>query len=107
MGDLFICLRCKDCGHLFLNMVTACSICGCEQLEEKILSGYGKVVTFTTVLRAPECFQAPYILAVIELEEGKQLLGRLDLPKDIKIQIGQRVKYLQNNDFGRMFECFD
>ena len=67
------------------------------------MSGYGRVVTFTTVARAPEQFLPPYILAVIELREGFVLFGRVR-SSEKKISIGQQVKYLLSDQFGLLFE---
>ncbi len=56
-------------------------------------SGKGKVYSFTTVQDAPAGFeeQAPYILALIKLDEGPTITAQLtDL--DGPVEIGMRVE---------------
>lgn len=62
-------------------------------MEEHKFRGTGKVVTFTTIYSATEDFdrQTPYILAIIQLDEGPRLTGQIvSLPDDVKI--GMRVR---------------
>jgi hypothetical protein len=57
------------------------------------LSGLGEVYSFTTVIDAPEGFdeQAPYVLALIKLDEGPMLTAQLtDLLHEP--EIGMRVE---------------
>ena len=63
--------------------------------ESFAFSGQGEVVSFTTVLDAPEAFteQAPYVLALVKLYEGPVITAQLtDLADDEQIQIGDRVE---------------
>ena len=57
------------------------------------LGGKGEVYSFTTVTVPPEGFenQAPYVLALIKLDEGPMLTAQLtDL--DGPVEIGMRVE---------------
>lgn len=57
-------------------------------------AGTGKVFTFTEVSAPPEGFedQVPYILAIIELDEGAKITGQIvDAHKD-SVKIGSRVE---------------
>lgn len=57
------------------------------------LGGKGQVYSYTTVIDAPEGFeeQAPYVLALIQLDEGPMLTAQLtDL--DGEPYIGMRVE---------------
>jgi uncharacterized protein len=56
-------------------------------------SGKGEIYSFTTLLEVPESFeeQAPYVLALVKLDEGPLLTAQLtDL--DGPAQIGDRVE---------------
>ncbi len=56
-------------------------------------SGKGEVYSFTTIQDAPAGFeeQAPYVLAIIKLDEGPMLTAQLtDL--DGSVEIGMRVE---------------
>ncbi len=56
-------------------------------------SGKGEIYSFTTIQDAPAGFeeQAPYVLAIIKLDEGPMLTAQLtDL--DGSVEIGMRVE---------------
>ena len=58
------------------------------------LSGIGKVVTYTIIHVAPENFegQAPYPIAIIQLDEGPRITGQI-VDCDINdIKIGMKVE---------------
>ncbi len=57
------------------------------------MSGKGKLITHTTAYFAPAGFEAPYTLALAELEEGVRVFTRMS--KDVKqdeIKPGMNVK---------------
>ena len=63
-------------------------------MEEKQYAGKGKIYSFTEIYAAPEGFedQTPYVLAIVELDEGPKLTAQVvDVHiKDVKI--GGRVE---------------
>ncbi|GIL11966.1 MAG: hypothetical protein BroJett038_06860 [Chloroflexota bacterium] len=63
------------------------------QREQFTFSGTGEVYSFTTLQQAPEGFeeQAPYVLALVKLDEGPMVTAQLtDL--DGPVAIGDRVE---------------
>ena len=69
---------CKDCGENIFYPKSLCPYCLSSNLEWFESSGKGKVYSYTVVERgAPEAFQGavPYVLAVIDLEEGVRMLS--------------------------------
>jgi uncharacterized OB-fold protein len=66
----FLGLKCHQCGGHTAPPRKVCSECGSEDMETVELSRRGKVRTFTVIHVAAEGYQAPYIVALIELEEG-------------------------------------
>ncbi len=72
-------LKCLDCGAITVPPKMACRKCGSTNLEITQLSGRGKIKTFTTVNVAPEGREkeVPYIIVLVELEEGSWLMGNL------------------------------
>ena len=72
--------RCGACGKPNMYPRYACPHCQSEDLGWQKAAGGGTLMSFT-VLRAgaPEGFESelPYALAVVKLDEGVQLLGRL------------------------------
>jgi uncharacterized protein len=78
-GELLL-QHCNHCGKLNMYPRHACPHCQSTSLGWQKSAGRGVVHSFT-VLRAgaPEGFERdlPYALAVVKLDEGVQLLGRL------------------------------
>ncbi|MFB5652673.1 Zn-ribbon domain-containing OB-fold protein [Leptospira wolffii] len=69
--------KCKDCGFEATDPVVSCTSCGSENVEPKTFSGKGKVYTYTVVHVGfgHLASRAPYVLAVIALEEGAKTMG--------------------------------
>ncbi len=63
------------------------------QPEKVTLSGFGTVYSFTTVTEAPEGYeeQAPYLLALVQLDEGPMLTAQIT-DGDGELAIGDRVE---------------
>jgi uncharacterized OB-fold protein len=57
------------------------------------LSGHGTVYSFTTVTQPPEAFEAqsPYLLALVQLDEGPLVTAQLT-DVDGPVEIGMRVE---------------
>ncbi len=70
-------LRCRECGAYTVPPKKVCLECGSEDLEVVKLSGKGVIRTFTVTRVPPEGFKGPYIIALIELEEGPWLMGNV------------------------------
>ena len=78
-GELLL-QHCKDCGKLNMYPRHACPHCQSTSLGWQRSAGRGKIHSFTVLrMGAPEGFEGdlPYALAVVKLDEGVQLLGRL------------------------------
>ncbi len=92
---LLIGTRCATCGNAFYPPRTICPNCrGSGKVTEEQLSGRGEVVTYTVVRVAPEGFEkeAPYVVAIVELEEGPRITSQIvDCDPD-EIKIGTRVR---------------
>ncbi|MFH0914806.1 MAG: Zn-ribbon domain-containing OB-fold protein [Chloroflexota bacterium] len=66
----FLGLRCKQCGAYTVPPQKVCCQCQSEELEIAELSRKGEVQTFTVTYVPAEGFEAPYIVALVKLEEG-------------------------------------
>ena len=88
-------IRCTRCGTLAVPPREFCTSCQHRGWEPVPLSGAGKVTSFTVIRipprgRAPE---APYAVAVVKLDEGVSMLGRLvEIPLDT-LKTGLPVKF--------------
>jgi uncharacterized OB-fold protein len=89
--------RCEECKTVYFPPRVPCPICrrkSIDNMKNIKLSGKGKVITYSIIHTAPENFevQAPYPIAIIELDEGPRITAQLvDVDHD-KIKIGMRVK---------------
>lgn len=85
--------QCLACGKFHSYPRSRCPFCASTRLEWKPCSGRGHLYSYTEVFRAPsKAFAAdvPYVVAVVELEEGPHLMTRL-AEKTGEIRVGQPV----------------
>lgn len=93
--DKLLGLRCKNCAAYIVPPKKVCIKCASEDFDIVELSGEGKIQTFTVIRVPPEGFQAPYIVCLVELNEGPWMEGNLvgvDVDKATLDLIGRRVK---------------
>ncbi|MFQ5875994.1 MAG: Zn-ribbon domain-containing OB-fold protein [Dehalococcoidia bacterium] len=70
--------RCKDCGRAYFYPRPLCPKCFSSNVEWFQASGKGKLYSFVINYRAPPGFEPePYVIAVVELEEGPRMLSNL------------------------------
>ena len=79
-GDL-LGVRCLDCGTSLVPPRPACYACGSRDVRIEAQPRTGTVVSYTEVRRPVPALaeDAPYTVAVVELDSGARLTGRLDL----------------------------
>ncbi len=90
-------LKCKECGTITVPPKMVCRQCASPDMEFIALKGSGKIQTFATVNVAPEGREdeVPYIIVLVELDEGPWIMGNLtgvDPDKATMELIGKRVK---------------
>ena len=88
--------RCDGCGLVFFSPRKHCPGCWSGDLSWQSMSGRGTVWTFTEV-HVPFyddtwADDVPYVVAVIELDEGPRLLANLVEPDMERLSIGDRVE---------------
>jgi uncharacterized protein len=87
---------CRPCRAFFYYPRAACPRCLSPDLEWKAVSGRGTLHTFTVVHRAQKGFPlgSPYVIAVVELEEGPRMMTNLVgiTPDPSAIRIGMPVE---------------
>ena len=74
---LLMATKCKKCGVLTFPPRADCVECMSHEYEFIEISGKGTLHTYTKIAAAPTGFEelAPYIVGVIDLEEGGRLLA--------------------------------
>lgn len=85
--------RCEACGRHVFYPRAVCPHCMSEQLTWVDATGFGTVYSYTVVHRAPAAFQgeAPYVVALVDLDEGVRLMSSIADPPGA-VRIGDRVQ---------------
>jgi uncharacterized OB-fold protein len=69
---------CGSCGRSFFTPRLACPHCLSEDWAWTESAGRGTLYSFTVCHRAPEPgFEVPYVLAIVDLEEGWSMLANV------------------------------
>jgi len=86
--------RCLECGSLIHYPKLRCPKDGSEQFEWALMSGLGAVHSFVVSRRAfHPAFkeEVPYIIAIIELDEGVRVLSNILGAEPEMLSVGMRV----------------
>jgi uncharacterized protein len=64
------------------------------ELNNTSFPGQGRIITFTVIRYPPIGFedQAPYVVAIIDLNSGPRVIGRINAKPDV-IKIGANVDF--------------
>lgn len=95
--------RCGNCNKILFPPRYICPFCRrMGKLEPYKLKRQGKVISYTVIHVAAEGFedQVPYVLAIIELEDGPRLTAQVTDCNSDEIKIGDEVEIV----FRRMGE---
>jgi uncharacterized OB-fold protein len=88
-------IRCGGCGALAIPPKEFCEQCRKRDWQPVPLGGSGTIVSYTVIRVAPRgrTEEVPYAVAVVRLDEGVSLLGRVvDIPFDA-LKAGLPVKF--------------
>lgn len=99
--------KCRKCGALALPPRPICISCFCSEMEWVQFKGTGKLAAFASIVVAPpymvkEGFgrNNPYIVGVVELDEGVKAVARIvgvdaKKPEQIKVGTPLRAEFLE------------
>lgn len=89
-----IAAHCTDCDTRLVPPRPACYACGSRELELEAQPERGEIVSYTEVRTPAPAFAdlAPFTVAIVELESGARLTGRVDAPYD-RVEIGLPVSF--------------
>jgi len=90
--------KCQKCGKIHLPPRPLCDNCFSRDFEWISVSGKGKLLTYTVIHIAPAQFQAltPYVVGIIQLENGIKIPGMVQSLKQEQLVIGMELTL----DFG-------
>lgn len=89
-------LSCVTCGEQNPEGVTICPHCGGEDLAKKRSSGKGIVQTYSMLNFVPvgrHKDRAPYVVAVVETDEGMRVTAIVDSDTPAEVRIGDDVTF--------------
>jgi hypothetical protein len=81
-------VQCQNCNKIYYPPVENCEQCGSSDLIQREFIAKAKLITWSVVYAAQDGFEdnLPYIIAIVELEEGERITTQLvDIDiKDLK-----------------------
>ncbi|WP_423792189.1 Zn-ribbon domain-containing OB-fold protein [Methanocaldococcus indicus] len=97
-------VKCLNCGTIYFPSRVICPKCRRKTKFEKIkLSGRGKIYSYSVVHVPPKDFEklAPYVIAIVELEEGTKITAQIDCkPEDVYIGMPVEVVFRRIKEDG-------
>ena len=85
--------QCSECKQHQFYPRNICSHCGGDQLAWIDASGRGVIASFTVVRRAiSDAYEAPYVIVLIDLEEGPRMMSSLIDADPDSVAIGDPVE---------------
>ena len=105
-GNGIVYQRCSTCAAVWYFRRSFCPRCGTERPQTCQASGCGTVHAVTTVARPPSEElrpHAPYVLALVDADEGFRLMGH----GERGLEIGDRVRVRFADLAGRIVPCFE
>jgi len=92
--------RCQACGQRHFMPRGQCPVCWSDELEWVDCTGFGTVYSMSIVHRAPTpdfAAIAPYVTALIDLEEGPRMFANVVGAGALESAIGDRVRVVFEN----------
>ena len=85
---------CKKCEKWFFPPRLVCDGCGGREFSTRAMRRTGKILTHTIIRVPPKPFadQAPFAVAVVEMDDGPRITTQIAGLGEGPLQIGQRVK---------------
>jgi uncharacterized OB-fold protein len=103
--------RCETCRRLVFHPRAICPHCHSLELTWQTLSGRGTVYSFTVSRRAPSAeFEplVPYVVALIDLDEGCRMLSNIVGADAHAVRCGARVSVrFENVSDGQLLPVFE
>jgi uncharacterized OB-fold protein len=94
------CKKCNSCGFLTLSANYKCPECSQFNWIDKKIKGEGSIYSYSkiNVGFGRMANKTPYYLAMIQLDEGLNLLAYIDFSFKENIQINSKVKFHQRTE---------
>ncbi|HZP28902.1 MAG TPA: Zn-ribbon domain-containing OB-fold protein [Acidimicrobiia bacterium] len=87
--------RCRSCARTYFPPQPFCPACSSDDVEIVRASGHGSLSSYVITRLAAPGFDAPYVIALVELDEGPRMLTNLvgvdpdpeSLPLDLPVEV--------------------
>lgn len=89
--------HCQACNRWQFYPRPFCVHCESDDVQWRAVSGLGRIYTYTVNHRAPNPFmkqRLPYVVALVELDEGPRLMANIQGDGALETAIGRRVKVI-------------
>ena len=106
----FLGLKCNKCNGYTVPPKKVCIECASEDMDIVEIKEKGEIKTYTVIRVSPEGFEAPYIVGMVELDEGPWVMGNIigvDPEKASMDLIGKRVTIGHQKVKGDKFSAGD
>jgi uncharacterized OB-fold protein len=95
--------RCKDCSQYYFYPRPFCPNCHSQNVEWRTVSGKGKLHTYVIAHRGHPAFEAPYVIAMVELDEGAKMMTNIvgvddPTPEKLPVDAPVQIVYQDVND---------
>jgi len=86
--------KCKTCNRSFYPPRKVCPYCSSREVEEILLPRKGKILSYTIINVPPKGFEkySPYVIAIVELENGARVLAQLTDIDENEVKVGLDVE---------------
>lgn len=101
--------RCRDCDTAIFYPRALCPACGTPDPHWHVSAGNGVVYACSVIHRAPPAYadEAPYVVALIDLDEGFRMMSRVVDCDPESVAVGQSVRVVYRmDDEGRTLPYF-
>lgn len=93
--------QCVDCGRNIFYPRSVCPHCMSDRLRWITATGRGRIYSYTVVHRSfgPFADQAPFVVAIVELEEGVRMMTRIvGRREEVRIDAPVEVTFVQADE---------
>jgi hypothetical protein len=98
---------CRNCGHRFMPGAPNCPQCWSGDPDFQSVSGRGEVVSFAVYRRTYHpAIPAPYVVALVQLEEGPRMISNIVECAPEAVAIGIRVEVCFQSEAGFLLPRF-
>jgi uncharacterized OB-fold protein len=85
---------CDKCGKWFFPPRLVCDKCGAREFTTRAMQRTGKILAHTIIRVPPAPFkdQAPYAVAVVEMDDGPRITTQVVDWQEGQLKVGQKVR---------------